>query len=172
MAEVSLEDLTEYIQHRLDLIQTRRNFDVDLGAAQVQGLPADFREDYQRFDELVRQVRKFGLPVRVGRAVDPGLPVVTRYVYFARVRGTDEWKIGNSAKPQARKKQLETGNSRNLHVRFKVIGTLEQEKILQRYFEKYRIQREFFRGIPDKTIKAAIRLINAQGYGPLESLRA
>lgn len=69
------------------------------------------------------------------------------WVYFARAG--DSLKIGYSADPEARVKQLQTGCPMEIALAGKIFGSEESEALWHRTFAKYRTTGEWFKADPE-----------------------
>jgi hypothetical protein len=133
-SQMAIEEqaLATHIKHRLEVIQSRHNFNPQVNGQQVAHLP-EVAKAYGEFQTLLRLVEVFHLQAYVGDPpYDPaGLNPTKRHVarkarpvhvYFARKDGTTYWKIGSSLEPLNRIKAVQTGNDGTIRVRYVVPG--------------------------------------------------
>lgn len=141
------EILLEHIARRLKTIQKKYNFNPLVGVKQIAKSPEQ-SQVYGRFRELVDQIKKLNLPIKV--PYDPigcggGQPVSvkpeTKLYLFQKIDGTsftNIYKVGYSTKPNVRIGAIQTGNDGTLCVRAIFPGDSGLERLLKFKLRKYK----------------------------------
>lgn len=162
--------LRDHLNHRLEVLQKKRNFDPNLGVEQVTAVQ-EARLDFGMFAEILAIGRKFSLNLTIPqggyRRVDS-----ERKVYFQQERGTTRWKVGNSINPKRRRDTFQTGNASHLKLRYTVTGGYAMETAVKRYLKKYAVGggggTEWY-DLDPNLVRELVSSLKSEGSGVLES---
>jgi len=139
-------DIAAYVSERLGKIQSKYNFNPLIGAKQVEGASPLVTRDFGKFQELMHLVKVLKVSVGIPydeKGLDPKESKViptekAKTVYFARVQGSNIWKVGCSQNPYNRVSALQVGHDGHLSVVMTLPGGFELETLFKRYLRKYK----------------------------------
>jgi hypothetical protein len=154
------DDIADRIERRLREIQRKHNFNPKLGKKQIRNRP-DQQYDYGRFVSLREMSELLDIPIPYdpsgsGQAKRYVFSASQRYVYFINQVGTSIWKIGSSFNPYARLNMIRVGNPHPLHLKYRVLGGLREEKTVQLALDEYHMRGEWF-DVDEEVIKAVVK---------------